>query len=317
MDVQSLADQLFFVTVRIEATANGSSWVGTGFLYAVETSAGAVHFLVTNKHVYENATEIRVAMNRSTPGAMPALGEVTEITVTPFGDHFWRGHPDEHVDVAAMAFGPVLNEMQKIGGVMPFFRSVGPPVCLNAENVSQLDAIEEVIFIGYPRGIYDTRNLLPVARTGTTATPLAIDYEGLPAFLVDASVFPGSSGSPVFLLDRGGTFVPRGENSVQVGGRFMCLGVLAAVHVHQVQGDVVNLPARLVATYDEPLDLGIVFKATTIDACVDPILEAAGLTRVAAPPEEGAPVEMTEADRVVEKELEADQDEAAATDRAK
>lgn len=53
---------------------------------------------------------------------------------------------------------------------------------------------------GYPRGFYDRLNLLPVARRAITATPISVDYEGRPEFLMDASVFPGSSGSPVFVV---------------------------------------------------------------------------------------------------------------------
>jgi hypothetical protein len=71
-----------------------------------------------------------------------------------------------------------------------------------------------------------------------------VDYNGLPAFLVDASVFPGSSGSPVFLLDRGISMRRTGE--VQLGtSRLALLGILAAVHVRQVSGDIRALPTRL------------------------------------------------------------------------
>jgi hypothetical protein len=141
----------------------------------------------------------------------------------------------------------------------------------------ELDAIEEVVFIGYPNGLFDTMNYLPILRTGTTATPIAVDYRGAPAFLIDASVFPGSSGSPVFIANRG-TYFTRGGN-ITVGTRVICLGVLAAVHTRQVQGAVGVLPSRLVAAFDEPMDLGIVYKARCIDECVQPFLQQAGLTQ--------------------------------------
>jgi hypothetical protein len=45
--------------------------------------------------------------------------------------------------------------------------------------------------------------ILPISprffRRGMTATPPQLDYCGRPTFLIDASVFGGSSGSPVFL----------------------------------------------------------------------------------------------------------------------
>ena len=70
-----------------------------------------------------------------------------------------------------------------------------------SEELEQLEAIEEVVLIGYPAGIRDPAHLTPIARKGITATPPAWDYGGRPTFLVDASVFHGSSGSPVFSRD--------------------------------------------------------------------------------------------------------------------
>jgi hypothetical protein len=34
----------------------------------------------------------------------------------------------------------------------------------NEETLKGLDAVEEVLFIGYPYGIWDARNLLPIVR---------------------------------------------------------------------------------------------------------------------------------------------------------
>ena len=118
------------------------------------------------------------------------------------------GHPDPRVDVAALPILPILEKMTE-GGAPPFFRSVSSEISLSSQLAEGLDALENVIFIGYPNGIFDSRNLLPVTRRGTTATPISVGYEGSPSFLIDASIFPGSSGSPVFLLDNG-SCQPRG-----------------------------------------------------------------------------------------------------------
>lgn len=59
--------------------------------------------------------------------------------------------------------------------------------------------MESVEFIGYPEGLYDSVNCLPIARRGMMATLGYIDYEGKPEFLIDATVLTGSSGSPVFM----------------------------------------------------------------------------------------------------------------------
>ena len=53
--------------------------------------------------------------------------------------------------------------------------------------------------IGYPDGIWDSVNNLPVIRKGITATHPHISWNGKTEFLTDIASFPGSSGSPYFL----------------------------------------------------------------------------------------------------------------------
>ena len=217
---------------------SGSDWVATGFVYGVDTEKGTAHFLITNRHVLEGVDRFVVRMILS-DGGSPS--------------------------------GPVLGS-----GVSIDVHGLTDEIWRG--QASELDSLEDVVFVGYPSGIYDSVSLLPIARRGTTATPVAVDYRGLPAFLIDASVFPGSSGSPVFLAQTGVTMV-RGQGLVVGHTRPPCLGVLAAVHVRQLQGLLSELPTRLGVTFDEPVDLGIVFKASAFDECVDPLLAAAELER--------------------------------------
>jgi hypothetical protein len=276
MRVETPAEQLFFTTAYVEGRGNSKSWKGTSFVYAVETNKGTAHFLATNKHVLQEATELKVRMIAGDSNGGPALGQAAEIVVNGFSPDVWEGHPDPKVDVALLPSWQVFNRMNEIGKP-PFFKSISPDLCLTQEQAEDLDAMEVVTFIGYPSGIFDTQNLLPIARRGMTATPISVDYRGSSSFLIDGAVFPGSSGSPVFLVDNG-SYNPRGGGLV-VGSRLICLGVLAAVHVRQVQGDVTSLPTRLIAEFREPIGLGIVFKASTLDECVEGLLSKYGLAR--------------------------------------
>lgn len=169
-------------------------------------------------------------------------------------------------------------------GTPPFFRAVSPEHVYGEAQVDQLvDAIEEVLFVGYPDSIFDTHNFTPILRTGTTATPIALDFAGKPRFLIDASVFPGSSGSPVFLMDRSGSYRDK-NGTIQMGSpRFALLGILHAVRVRQVDADVIEVPTHFSVRMADPINLGIVFKAGTIDDCVAPLLAHAGLTRKTRP----------------------------------
>lgn len=275
MRAETAAEQLFFTTVFLSAQdPTGASWTGTGFIvnYPIEP-ANEVPVLVTNKHVLHGAALLTVRMVRANADGQPDSAAVTT-SVVDFDDTAWLGHPDPAVDVAVMFLGGIINEMTTRGET-PFFRSFTPDLMLTESQALDLDAIEQVTFIGYPNGLYDTVSFLPIARRGQTATPVQNDYRGAPAFLIDASVFGGSSGSPVLIFDKG-IYTTREGTSV-VGSRLHLLGVLASVHIRQASGSILDLPTKQIAVFDEPIDLGIVYKARTIQECVDRLFSANGV----------------------------------------
>jgi S1-C subfamily serine protease len=254
--------------------------------------------LVTNKHVLKDAAEATLQFNRDRAGK-PVLGDAVQARISPLDPSNWYGHPGPEIDVAVLPLGLALDQLVALGH-RPFFRAVPESHDPYDAVVKELDALERVIFIGYPAGLYDSANLTPIARQGLTATPIALDYNGLPAFLIDAAVFPGSSGSPVFLFDRG-TVVDR-AGDVTIGSRFYLLGVLAAVHVNEVAADVSEAADRLVARFRQEIGLGIVFKTSTINQCVDLALSKHGFTRAAVkavPVPQIPSVEGTSADKEI------------------
>jgi V8-like Glu-specific endopeptidase len=295
MRVETVGQQLLFVTARVVAHADEREWVGTAFVYAVETDKGTAHFLVSNRHVFQDAKGLTVSFVRGNADGKPIFGQFSAVNFEPFDPAWWRGHPDTSIDVAVLPLSNALNSLGEAG--MPaFFRNLSEEHSVTRAEIEELDAIEDVVFVGYPSGIYDSTNYTPVVRRGTTATPVALDYEGKPIFLIDASVFPGSSGSPVFLYDPG-PFIVQGSQ-LTPGSRFKLLGVLAANATRHIEGKLVELPTRLGVVTEEALDLGIVYKAWTIDECLTPLLDEAGLTRVGQPPA-STTSEPTEADEAV------------------
>ena len=63
----------------------------------------------------------------------------------------------------------------------------------------------DVLFIGFPNDRYDFVNNLPLIRKGTLASMPNLDFNGRGEIVIDAQVFRGSSGSPVF-IDWDGTY---------------------------------------------------------------------------------------------------------------
>lgn len=95
---------------------------------------------------------------------------------------------------------------------------------LKAENINIGD---EIFLLGYPDAIYDSRNVFPILRQGVIAT---VPIEGygfnerlqkeyklprfIDGFLIDANIFPGSSGSLVILKPQATTIGPQGQTVV-------------------------------------------------------------------------------------------------------
>lgn len=286
MRVETPAEQLFFTTVYITGRGPNGQWTGTGFIVRYETTVGAVDLLVTNKHVLAGADQLDVRFVQAATDGQP-LQQATQTTITSFGDAPWLGHPDDQVDVAVMFLSFVVNQMQEQGRA-PFYKAFTVDQMLTSAQADDLDALENVTFVGYPSGLYDTQNFLPIARRGQTATPIQVNYKGSPAFLIDASVFGGSSGSPVILFDRGMYQNRSGET--HIGTRLILLGVLASVYSRQTGGIVQDLPTKQIAVFDEVLDLGIVFKASAIHECVEMLLTQNGL-QIAVSSEPTQPLE--------------------------
>jgi len=281
MEVKSVSEQLFFVTVRIETetqTANGNmkKGIGTGFIVQYSWREGGKGlFIVTNKHVIKDATKGRFFFIKS-DGENPILGERYEFEIDNF-EKQWFGHINSQVDVAVMPLGNILNEIQKRQWKI-FFKTINQELIPTQKDESTIDAIEEIIFVGYPSGLFDEKNYLPIARKGTTATPYCVNYKGLPMFLVDAAIFRGSSGSPVFISNIG-SYSPKGGGLV-IGNRFFFLGIVAELYEYEkfTPIEIFNIPSKQIpgVVSQENLNLGAVFKSSTVFETIEALLKKAG-----------------------------------------
>ena len=285
MQVDTISQQIFFTTIRIDTiSVDGSQGSGTGFIVNHDLSENnSAYFIVTNKHVIANTNEGIFTFLKTKDGT-PALGDGFRLHL----DHnnwsrMWFGHPDPDVDIAICALIPLLEFGKLNHGIDVFFRSINTAIIPSEEQIADLDALESITFIGYPNGVWDSKNLLPVARRGTTASPIEVDFEGTPRFLIDASVFSGSSGSPVFLLNEG-SYAAKGGGLV-AGSRFYFLGVVAAVFYRTQFNQIIAVPiptqVKSMVEQREMIDLGIVFKARTVVETINAFLAAHNAGQVA------------------------------------
>jgi hypothetical protein len=173
-----------------------------------------------------------------------------------------------------MAMSGFVEELEANVG-LTMYTMVGAEQVLTDEIAGELETHQQVLVIGYPDGLFDAKHLTPIARTGHTATPIQLDYLGSPAFLIDAPIFPGSSGSPVFLIERMGKVA----SAFGATGRVVLLGIVAEAHV--LSG---SLRKGKRPTGAHLMNLGIVYRPSTIDECIDAAMAEQGFQRVAAPP---------------------------------
>lgn len=96
--------------------------------------------------------------------------------------------------------------------------------------------------VGFPNGLWDNAHNLPIYRRGITASHPEVDFRGKPELLLDIPCFPGSSGSPVFVLNAKGRTDERGN--VRVGEpRDLLLGVASGAVTQGPDGQIVTRPA--------------------------------------------------------------------------
>jgi len=270
MIVDSTAKQILFCTVRIEAYNNDKSSVGTGFFFSYKLEDGReAPFLVTNKHVIQGYFNGKVRFTLNIDGK-PAFGQYIEKVFDNF-DSRWFKHDDPNIDIAILPLSLNLNDILT-NETKLFNISIPQEAIPNESQTNEFDALEEIIFVGYPNGLWDSRNNLPLIRKGITATPIEINFENKPIFLIDGSVFPGSSGSPVFLYNKG--MIPDRHGNVQIGSRLLLLGILSAACYKEDHNilEMIESVSKPGITTREMIDIGIVYKSTEILNMVKKIL---------------------------------------------
>lgn len=214
-------------TIRIECYGdtliNGkkveSTSVGTGFYFEFLIDTLRIPVIVTNYHVIKNCEAGKLNFTESING-LPKYGSFIAENIYDF-KNTWIKHPT--TDLAILPLQPVINKIKLNKNKIPFYVSYTEDLLPTTELLDEMTAIEELFMIGYPQGLWDKTNNLPIVRKGITATPIYIDYEGKKQFLLDIAIFHGSSGSPVVLFNNGSYSTKKG--GINIGGRLCLVGI--------------------------------------------------------------------------------------------
>ena len=259
--MNTVYEQLLYTTLRIECKDNEGhvTSVGTGFLLSRPVGENQYKlYLISNKHVLMGTPNIAISFTCKEDGK-PKHGKKMEFNLQDV-DQAVKGHPNPDIDVAAVDCTGLFIAMEdKI-----YYKHVDYSMLADF-NEPELSVAENVYFVGYPDGRYDMANNLPLIRTGMISSHPQYNFNGQPEFVIDAQVFPGSSGSPVY-IDL--TYENFKNGEIVVGQRkIKLLGIVAMTMIRN--NTLQAVPTGTNFFTQEVLGLGIVFKSTAIKELVD------------------------------------------------
>lgn len=237
--VMPLSEELLHTTIRIESKTDRGICTGTGFFFNFCIQGDAsIPAIVTNKHVVSDAIGGKIVFSLA-DHEMNLTGERQAIPIPDF-KRAWIFHPDDNVDLCVFPFAPLHHLLDKPNRRL-FYKALNQSNLPTQNDIEAFSCIDSITMIGYPNGLWDDRNNLPIVRTGVTATPYKYDYLGEKEFMIDAACFPGSSGSPVFIYNEGA--YAAGSN-ICVGSRLFLIGILHAGPLITVEGKIAmsNVP---------------------------------------------------------------------------
>jgi hypothetical protein len=267
--------ELLTQTVRIEGTfASGKVSVGTGFPYTFlykridDKTATGFRTIVTNKHVIESKGE-RVKsgffhLNKKDEFNKCTYGNTVKIE---FKGKEWINHPSEDVDLSVLPIDEYVSIIRQEGTIINYVSNLCEFVPSNEQEWSRIGPLEDIISVGYPNGLWDEDNNIPISRKGLTATYPKLNYLNKEQFLVDIPIFPGISGSPIFAYSYGQEFYESGGWGV--GNKCLLIGILYAKLKYKESepgADLSVIPTNksIPEIYELISNLGVAIKSTKL-----------------------------------------------------
>jgi hypothetical protein len=237
----SPAQQLEHVAVLLRAEdSQERQFSGTGFFYNFFRSGDqAVTAVVTNRHVVDGMAKIQMRWTRKRLSNEPDYGSFVDVVIEKVQERVLY-HPDNNIDLAVIAVSDLLNNYQSESKPI-YVIGIDESSVSSEEDLKKFQPLEDIVVVGYPDGISDTANNIPIFRRGVTATPVYMRFDNKKQFMIDAAIYHGSSGSPVFRYNVGVWLNESG--AAQLGTHLSLLGVVWGVIETTTEGEMRIAPA--------------------------------------------------------------------------
>ena len=192
--VMDLAVELIQATVQLEQPlGDGTRTVGTGFLISAPGADGKPRtVLITANHVFQKmpGASAKIGYRIANADGSWSYSPLPLKIRDDAGHELWTHHPDR--DIAAIS----------IKAPAEFAKAALPQGYLAADDTFttyEVNAGDEMMALGFPRGLSANAAGFPILRSGRVASYPLGPAKIYPTFLLDFSVFPGNSGGPVFI----------------------------------------------------------------------------------------------------------------------
>lgn len=225
----SISEKMMFNTVRLVAS-DGSS--GTGYFYDFMIDNKIVPVIITNKHVVNCNSNETMTFYLHLRNGEDESNESYQVTLTSN----WIFHSKK--DLCFCFVNPVFEFVKKQTGKDVFYIAIDETILPSQKMLEELSALEELVMVGYPIGLWDKKNNFPIFRKGYTASHPAIDFNEPGIGLVDMACFPGSSGSPIYILNEGG-YKDKVGNLNLGQSRIIFIGTLFSGPIYDATGKLV------------------------------------------------------------------------------
>jgi S1-C subfamily serine protease len=251
----------------------------TGFLYGhplIPNAAGQMTYsvwLITNRHVFDGEP---VAFLRFNPIATAPAKVFPLVLKDQNGVLLWDRHPDPDVDLAAMSIN--YDYLTQEGIRCAFFS--GDQHVLRHPRAIEVGVGEGdgIFLLGFPLGAIGKERNYVVVRDGVIARIRDSLVGAEKTFLIDAGVFPGSSGGPV--ITRPEVVAIQGTRA---NSNAELIGIVSAYVPYQdIAVSVQTQRPRVI--FEENSGLGIVIPADRISDVIDAAIRARATPPTVPPP---------------------------------